>query len=120
LSVREFWKRWNTVIQKLLAKYVYKQARTAGVSNTIAISLTFLFSGFIHIWPIFFAIGNDWTAASSMIAYFVIQLSVMLLEKPLGVEKWDPWVARLWTLLNLFGPSYLLVYPCMKLMGIEF
>jgi hypothetical protein len=120
LSVREFWKRWNTVVQKLLMKYVFEPARKAGMSAHLAIALTFFASGLIHVFPIFVAKGYDWVAASSMMAYFIVQYSVMVLERPLNVSKWNPWVARIWTIFHLFGPSYLLVYPVLRTLDLEF
>jgi len=123
LSVREFWKRWHTVMQKLLMKYVFVPCKNSGLPPTVAAALTFFASGLIHILPIIMSKPNDWLATMSMISYFLIQLSVITLEKPLGVYSWNKqhkWAARMWTIANLFGPSYLLVMPCLRLAGTDF
>ena len=120
LSVREFWKRWDTVIQKLLMKNVFKPARAAQIPFTVAAALTFFASGLVHILPIVVSRGNDWHAASYMMTYFIIQFTVMIAEQPLRVQTWNPWVARVWTIIHLFGPSYFLVFPTLRIIGIEF
>ena len=123
LSVREFWKRWDTVMQKLLMKFVFTPARSVGIPANLAATFTFFASGIIHILPIIMSRPNDWLATSSMMGYFLVQLSVIVLEKPLGVYSWGKnhkWLARFWTIANLFGPSYLLVMPCLRLAGVDF
>jgi hypothetical protein len=116
LSVRQFWARWDTVIQKLLRKNVYDPLRKSlGVSSHTAIAATFLASGAVHVYPIFVGLGNDWVSASSMMSYFLVQLFAIFLEKPLGVERWDSTNGLAWTVLWLFGPSYVLVAPVFKL-----
>ncbi len=120
VSVGDFWKRWDTVIQKLLFRHIYIPCRKRGLPVEISIALTFFSSGLVHVYPIFVALGNDWQAAFSMMSYFMVQFSVVILEKPLQVTKWNPMTGRLWTLFNLFGPSYLLVAPCLQLARMTF
>ena len=117
LSVRQFWSRWDVVIQKLLRRNVYEPLRRAGYSSHLAICATFFMSGIIHVYPIFVGLEGDWHAAASMLSYFMIQFCFILLERPLGVESWDSTNAFVWTLVCLFSPSYILVSPVFKLLG---
>ena len=119
-SVRDFWKRWDTVIQKLLFKFVYKPSRQIGLPSIVAVALTFIASGLVHVLPIIVSLGKNWRAANMMMGYFIVQLSIMLLEKPLKVETWSSQAQVIWTAVNIFAPSYLLVAPCLELTGIKF
>jgi D-alanyl-lipoteichoic acid acyltransferase DltB (MBOAT superfamily) len=120
LSVKQFWLRWDVTIQKLLRRYVYQPLREVwGVPASVAISGTFLASGMVHCYPIIVALGSDWHAAASMMGYFVVQLGFIFMERPLGVEKWDSTNAFAWTLMALFVPSYILVSPVFKLLGMS-
>ena len=46
-SPRDFWKYWNPVFGYYLGKYVYSPLKTI-LPASLALILTFLFSGFIH------------------------------------------------------------------------
>jgi len=86
LSVRQFWARWDVVIQKLLRRNVYEPLRKLGCNSHVAMAATFLASGVrfflwslwgrrsplhalrqgVHVYPIFVGLNDDVVAAASM------------------------------------------------------
>ena len=57
--------------------------------------------------------------AGQMMSFFFIQFSLMYMESLIGVKKWSPTMQVLWTLLGLFGPSYMLTQPVFALFKLK-
>jgi hypothetical protein len=124
LSVGEFWTRWDVVIQKLLRKYIYTTLRAQKIPVFWAAFATFSASGFLHVYPIFVSLGgNEWHSALQMMSYFLFQFFSMWIERSyLKIDDWSqqyPWMARFWVLFSLFGPSYVLTMPVLKIVDLH-
>jgi hypothetical protein len=93
----------------------------------VAIGLTFAASGLVHVVPVLAADVGHWREAGEMFGYFVYQLCAIAVETFLlrvptirALKERHGWLGPAWTIVHLFGPSYLLASPCMKLAGLEF
>eukprot|EP00948_MAST-09A_sp_MAST-9A-sp1_P003731 g3731.t1 len=117
LSLRDFWKRWNHVIQELLGKYVYRPSRKQlGLPRYAAVFLTFLTSGLIHTVPAFVA-GLHWTHSCLALLYFIAQylgiiVEVSFLEKYLDYQNKCPtFCKRIWVYTAVLVPLWFCLGP---------
>ena len=117
-SLAEFWgQRWNTVVQALLKKYIYTPLRARGIGRSTASALTFFASGIGHTMPIFCGL-KDLTLMGAMLAYFVVQFSLLVLQKNMcrhaGLSaSFFGWAS---TMLSVLLPAPLFVLPAQCLM----
>jgi hypothetical protein len=122
LSLQEFWgKRWNRMVGDMLADLVYLPLRRTGWSRMAAGGGTFVCSGALHIYPLLILAPPTILSDSLMLlAYFVVQISLIGAEKKLRSVGW--WAAetdgyglrRLWVWMGLVLPSPLVIAPYMR------
>ncbi len=114
-SLREFWgRRWDVVIQELLARYVFRPARAAGWPSWLAISATFFASGLVHTWPLYMA-GLGLGDAASVMAYFGSQALAIAVERAAIPSAAPDWVRTAFVLAATCAPLPLIVSPSLKL-----
>jgi hypothetical protein len=65
--------------------------------------LAFLFSAVLHVYVALPALGAKWAAVVG--AYFLVQGFLALLEGPLHVARWRPWLGHAWVLVVMGGTS---------------
>jgi hypothetical protein len=119
-TMREFWgKRWDTVVQSYLARYVFTPLAEAGVSKPVCVLVTFAASGLLHTYPLFIA-GLPLFSALSMLSYFMVQGVLLLLERQVfDVHHWKSSLQqRVWTISCVLLPAPLLLEPVYAMCGI--
>jgi hypothetical protein len=105
-SVGEFWRRWNSSIQEILAFVVYAPLRRKGLRSA-ALAVTFLASGILHVYPLA-VLGVGVSDLVSMLLFFVMQIVLIALERRLRLT------GRLWALGSVFALTPLFVAPLLR------
>jgi len=121
LSLKEFWRsRWDTVVQEILASYVYYGARRrVGLRGDAAVLLTFCSSGLLHIVPLIYG-GLNFQCVLLMFVYFVSQALLLFLERYLQVDRWNYLkMRRTWAIFCIAAPSPLIMMPLFSLLGFD-
>jgi hypothetical protein len=114
-SLREFWgRRWNFVIQELLARYVFRPALSAGWPSWLAVWATFFASGLLHTWPLIMA-GLGVADAASVMAYFLSQALAIAVERAAMPSAAPHWARTAFVLAATCAPLPLIVSPTLKL-----
>jgi len=94
-SLRDFWaKRWNLTIQRMLKDVVYQPAIDSGCTRSVAVWLTFLASGGLHVYPLLL-VGMPVWSVLQMLAFFMLQPVLITVEQLLGLR------GTLWVFLSL-------------------
>jgi len=108
-TLKEFWsKRWNVVIQTLLATNIFFPLAKRGYRN-LGLFATFFVSGFFHIYPLLM-LGLSWWSTLSMFTFFIIHLILLRVEKVFGLYgSW--WLIPIMLLLSpLFMEPIILLF----------
>jgi hypothetical protein len=109
LSLTEFWsKRWNLAFSEMTAIAIFRPLK-GQLGSGIALTLAFMFSGLLHELALSVPVSSGYGLP---MIYFVIQGSVVLVEKGLIIKKitllQNKLIARLWVLFWLVVPIPLL------------
>lgn len=108
-SLSEFWgKRWNTVMQMNLAGLVYRPLRGKAPRAT-RVFLTFVASGFLHIYPLFVA-GLEPLPILMHFSFFLLQGALVLFENACFPQH----RSFAWPFFAIALPSPLLLVPLLE------
>jgi hypothetical protein len=112
-SAQEFWgKRWNPLVSNWLSHFVFRPSARRR-HPLLGLVAAFAVSGLMHSWLVVVAIG--WRPALLICAYFVVQGLFVLGETRIRPQNWPPLAARVWTVLAVGGPSWLIVDPVLRI-----
>jgi D-alanyl-lipoteichoic acid acyltransferase DltB (MBOAT superfamily) len=113
-SLREFWgDRWNRIVGGWLREAIFlplaRRRRTTEGST-----LAFVASALLHGYAATAAIGA--AKAAPMIAFFLLQGALVLVERALRVERWpDAW-ARIWFFSAMLCTLPLFLQPVLAIL----
>jgi membrane bound O-acyltransferase family protein len=114
-SVRELWgERWARPVSALLQANILKPLARRGLPR-VGLAAAFLGSAALHAYAILACAGP--IMALSMLAYFLVQGLLVLLERPLGVSRWSPPAAHAWVIGVMILPSPLFTEPFLRAVG---
>lgn len=112
-SVAEFWgSRWNTTVSAYLRSYLLwplARRRLAALGVVAAFAL----SGLLHAYMVLVALG--WTLAGSMMAFFLLQIAFVAVERKARIRSWPAPVARAWTVAVMLAASPLFCEPGLRI-----
>jgi hypothetical protein len=115
-SVRQLWgERWSRPVNIWIHANVFKPCVRRGFPRAGLVA-GFLTSAVLHAYAIFVGIGAG--MALVMLAYFFVQGLLVLLERPLGVQRWSGVAAHAWVLTVMVLTSPLFVEPFLQCVGI--
>lgn len=115
-SLGEFWgQRWNLEISRWLSYNCFRPLARRGHAR-LGLLAGFAFSGVLHAWPTYVALGVR--PALAMFAFFFGQGLLTLAERPLRVARWPGPAARLWTVGLLVAMSPLFTEPGFRCLGL--
>lgn len=118
-SIQEFWSRWDTVVQQVLKKKVFKPlVHQYGVSKSSAAIFTFLASGFLHMYPLI-VIGLEFLSALSMFSFFGLQILLISFES-IYLRNLPNYYMKAWTFTSLLTTATLFVLPVLKIIEVDF
>ena len=113
-SVQEFWgKRWNRVVGSWLRAHCFLPFAREGHVRAGLVA-AFCASAAFHAYFTLVAVG--WAMAVAMIVFFLIQGAFVLFELRMGVARWQPALARVWTVVAVLGCSPLFVEPILRIL----
>jgi hypothetical protein len=115
-SVQEFWgKRWNLTVSGWLGETFFRPLARRG-RPVPGVLLAFFVSAVVHayIWEVALGLGM----AALMFGYFCVQGLVVGIELVLGVARWKPVPAHLWTLAWMVGVSPMFTEPVWKVLRV--
>jgi hypothetical protein len=113
-TLAEFWgRRWNLVVRQMLHDHCFRPlARRRGV--LVAALGTFVASAIVHFWLVL--PGAGYKLASMMGAFFLVQGVLVVIERAIGVHRWQrPW-QHLWTVSGLLVSLPLFLEPLLRLL----
>lgn len=115
-SIGEFWgRRWNGAVGGWLRKHCFLPlARRRHAS--LGVLAAFVVSGAIHFWPVLVTAGL-WPACAIWL-FFLVQGALVALEGSLGVSRWAPLPARIWTVTAILGTTPLFTIPVLLACGL--
>jgi hypothetical protein len=106
-SLREFWgSRWNVAFRSLAHRLIFMPA-AARFGTRAAAWVVFIVSGLVHELVITVPAGGGYGGPT---VFFLIQAAALMLERRLSALR-RPLVNRLWVLLIVIGPVWLLFPP---------
>lgn len=112
-TITEFWsRRWNRAVHRFLKQNFFAPMARRGHTE-LGMVLAFIASALIHFGFMLPAVGAPW--AGMMGAFFLLQLPFLWAERALGVVRWRPPLARIWTLGLLLVSSPLFVEPVLRI-----
>ncbi|MGE0827346.1 MAG: MBOAT family protein [Candidatus Binatia bacterium] len=112
-SVQEFWgKRWNRAVGAWLRAQCFLPFARSGRVRTGFLA-AFAASAVFHAYFTWVAVGH--VMALAMLSFFLIQGVIALLEFRLGVARWQPLWARVWTIVAVLGCSPLFIEPFLRI-----
>lgn len=115
-SVTEFWgSRWNLTITNWFRQYIFTPLARAGRPRA-GMALAFAASAVMHAYIALVAAGL-WMAAI-MLAYFLVQGALALIERPLGVLRWSPAAGHVWTIALMTATSPMFTEPFLRCVGL--
>ncbi len=115
LSVGELWGvRWARPVSAWLRETCFRPLARRG-HPMLGLLLGFVASGFGHAYPVFVAL--DLSLAAMMLAFFLVQGIVVMMETRLGVSRWPRPARRGWTVSIMVASSPLFVEPALRVLG---
>ena len=115
-SVRELWgERWARPVSAWLHANVLKPLARRGLPR-VGLGAAFLGSAVLHAYAVLACAG--WIMALSMLAYFLVQGFLVILERILGVQRWSVPAAHAWVLGVMILTSPLFIEPFLRTVGI--
>ena len=116
-SVRELWgERWSRPVNIWIHANVFKPCVRRGFPRTGLVA-GFFASAALHAYAIL--VGGGALMALTMLAYFLVQGLLVLIEGILGVRRWKPVAAHAWVLGVMLPTSPLFVEPFLRCVGIS-
>jgi hypothetical protein len=116
LSVGELWGvRWARPVSAWLRETCFRPLARRGHPR-LGLLLGFVASGVGHAYPVLVAL--DLPMAASMLAFFLVQGSFVILEVRLGVSRWSRLARRAWTITLMVASSPLFVEPALRVLGV--
>ncbi len=116
LSVKEFWgDRWNRTVSMWFREHCLKPL-AHHTNAKIGMLSSFLVSGILHAYLVIVAL--DVKMALVMLGYFLLQGVFVILEMALNEQRWNPMLARVWTLTLMIASSPLFVEPALRILRI--
>jgi Membrane bound O-acyl transferase family len=115
-SVQEFWgKRWNLTVSGWLGETFFRPLARRGLPVP-GVLLAFFVSAVVHayIWEVALGLGM----AALMLGYFCVQGMIVGVELVLGVARWKPLPAHLWTLVWMVGVSPMFTEPLLRVLRV--
>jgi hypothetical protein len=114
-SVQELWgQRWAKLVSTWLRETIFRpMARRRRAA--LGVFLAFLLSALFHAYAALVALG--WGMALLVLAYFLVQGAVVLLETWVNVTRWRAPAAHGWTVAWMVATSPLFVEPALRAMG---
>ena len=107
-TMREFWTlRWNSVIQNMLHKSVFKPTKKITKNNTISLYATFFVSAILHVYPVLLS-KIEKKYCIMMLLYFMIQPIILKLEHFFDLK------GSFWFFLAGLLPNYLFMEPFLQ------
>lgn len=114
-SLTEFWsERWNLPVTDWLHEFFFRPWSRGG-HPLAGLAAAFAASAALHFW-LFYAAANL-QAGLMGLAFFLVQVPALILERRWRVRRWPQWAARTWTIGFVLAASPLLIIP-MKI-GLE-
>jgi hypothetical protein len=111
-SVRELWgDRWARPVSAWLHANILKPLTRRGLPR-IGLAASFLGSAVLHAYAILACAGP--LMALSMLAYFLVQALLVLLERILGVQRWSGAAAHAWVIGVMILTSPLFIEPYLQ------
>ena len=108
-SLRDFWgERWNLVVNRWLRQHCFVPLARRGHPGA-GLALAFAVSVALHTWIVAAALDIDMVFRTA--AFFTLQGALLAVEGPLGVRRWPPAAARVWTLGAILLASPLFIEP---------
>ncbi|HEX8795938.1 MAG TPA: MBOAT family protein [Polyangiaceae bacterium] len=115
-SVTEFWgSRWNLTITHWFRQCIFTPLARAGWPRA-GMALAFAASAVMHAYIALVAAGL--VMAGIMLAYFLVQGALALIERPLGVPRWSPIAGHAWTIALMTATSPMFTEPFLRCVGI--
>jgi len=115
-SVTEFWgSRWNLTITNWFRQYLFTPLARAGRPKA-GMAVAFAASAVMHAYIALVAAGL--LMAAIMLAYFLVQGALALIERPLGVPRWSPLAGHAWTVALMTATSPMFTEPFLRCVGI--
>ena len=116
-SVRELWgERWSRPVNIWIHANVFKPCVRRGFPR-VGLVAGFFASAALHAYAIL--VGGGTLMALMMLAYFLVQGLLVLVERLLGVQRWTPVAAHAWVLGVMLPTSPLFVEPFLRCVGIR-
>ena len=85
-TVKDFWRKWNLPVQRMLVQGVFRPLCKFGISADISGFVVFLISGLGHAWPLL-CVGARNKQVAMMLLFFVSQIIPMKLESKLRIQS---------------------------------
>jgi hypothetical protein len=105
-TLSEFWsRRWNRTGARWFRERAFLPARSAGVAS--ALFALFAVSGVMHAYLVAAVTRLPWM----VVAFFLAQPVLLLVERQMRVRRWPPLAARMWTIATLAAALPLLLLP---------
>ncbi len=116
-SVGEFWsKRWNINVHAWLMRHTFRPF-AARKRPVLGLCCAFFVSALLHWWLIYAALGFAW--AIPMGAFFLLQGLLVLSERAVRIERFNPVLQRSWTVGWMLVTTPLFVEPFLRLIPVS-
>lgn len=115
LSVGELWGvRWARPISTWLRENCFRPLARRGLPR-LGLFVGFLVSAIGHAYPVLVAI--DLRMAAMMLAFFLAQGIVVIIEMRVGQSRWSRPLRHAWTVTIMVASSPLFVEPALRVLG---
>ncbi len=115
-SIGELWgMRWARPVSAWLRDTCFRPLARRGAPTT-GLLLGFLVSAVGHAYPVLVALSP--MMAAWMLAFFLEQGVLVVIEAKLGVARWRRPVRRVWTIAIMVASSPLFVEPALRVLGV--
>jgi hypothetical protein len=115
-TIREFWGvRWNRPVGAWLRFHGFEPLAQRGLPN-LGVLAAFAMSAALHAYFTWVAVGG--MLALVMLAFFLLQGLLVVVERAVGVARWPSRSGRAWTISAMVATSPLFVEPMLRCIGI--
>lgn len=114
-TVSELWsRRWNQTVHVWLRRHCFAPLARRR-RPVLGLAFAFVVSAAVHAWLAAVALDLEMTAC--MGGFFLVQGAAVLAERALGVERWAPPLARVWTWTVMLTSAPLFIEPFLRFAG---
>jgi hypothetical protein len=114
-SVQELWgERWATPVRRWLRATCFTPLARRGWPR-LGVGLAFLASALLHAYVVFICVGTR--MAALMLAYFLVQAGVVVVERALRVSSWRAGPAHAWVIATMLLTAPLFTEPLLRCVG---